>query len=131
MKKWRVKLKQISGNFRDECFTLFWALRDRRINIAVKIVIFLFLCYLVSPIDIIPDYIPVLGLVDDFLIIFLGFMLINLLIPAPVLADIRVRAKASGAKLPRKLLWIGIGLIIALWAAFALLIVQIYWLLKK
>jgi uncharacterized membrane protein YkvA (DUF1232 family) len=52
--------------------------------------------YALSPIDLIPDFIPVLGLLDDIVLVPLGLMLVVRLIPPPVLAEHRERAGTDG-----------------------------------
>jgi uncharacterized membrane protein YkvA (DUF1232 family) len=56
--------------------------------------------YLLSPIQLIPNYIPVVGVLDDFLVVFLGAKLVQKMTPAPVLAE--CRALADAAEMRRK-----------------------------
>jgi uncharacterized membrane protein YkvA (DUF1232 family) len=72
------------------------------------------LAYALSPIDLIPDFIPVLGLLDDVILVPLGIALAVRLTPKP-LWEARLReAELSAQKLPR--LWWGAALIVAIWA---------------
>lgn len=80
---------------------------------AAKVVAILVLGYALSPIDLIPDFIPVLGQLDDLVLIPLGVALAVKLTPKP-LWEARMReAEASREKLPR--LWWGAVLIVLLW----------------
>ena len=72
-------------------------IRDTRVPIYVKAVPFLLLLYLLSPIDIVPDFIPVLGLMDDVAITLLALMLILKLTSGPVVLDLLQQAKAADA----------------------------------
>jgi uncharacterized membrane protein YkvA (DUF1232 family) len=80
---------------------------------SAKLVAIFVLGYALSPIDLIPDFIPVLGQLDDLLLIPLGVALVVKLTPKP-LWEARMReAEASREKLPR--LWWGAALIVLLW----------------
>jgi uncharacterized membrane protein YkvA (DUF1232 family) len=82
--------------------------------------------YAFSPIDLIPDFIPVLGYLDDLLLLPLGIILVLKLIPPIVLAEARAEAEATvGAGKPTN--WVAGGLIIALWLILALLVVRLFW----
>ena len=73
------------------------------------------IAYAVSPIDLIPDFIPVLGLLDDLILLPLGIALVVRLTPKP-LWEARLReAEASSQRLPK--LWWGALLIVAFWMA--------------
>jgi len=92
---------------------------------SAKIVAIATLAYVASPIDLIPDFIPVLGQLDDLLIIPLGIALVTRLTPKP-LWEARLReAEASKDKLPR--LWWGALLIVLVWMLFFGLFV--WWLI--
>ena len=65
---------------------------DPRTPWTAKLIASLVLAYALSPIDLIPDFIPVLGQLDDLLLVPLGIALVIKLIPADVLAEARARA---------------------------------------
>lgn len=79
--------------------------------------------YALSPIDLIPDFIPVLGYLDDVILLPLGILLLLRLLPAPVLDDCRRRAAEwERCHEPRPVSWVAAGLILLFWlAATALL----------
>ena len=82
---------------------------------AAKLVAIMVLAYAVSPIDLIPDFIPVLGQLDDLILLPLGVALAVKLTP-PALWEARLReAEAKAEKLPR--LWWGAALVVAVWLA--------------
>jgi uncharacterized membrane protein YkvA (DUF1232 family) len=71
------------------------------------------IAYAVSPIDLIPDFIPVLGLLDDLVLLPLGIALVVRLTPTPLWQACLREAQASGERLPR--LWWGALGVIAIW----------------
>ena len=76
------------------------AARDPAVPLAAKLLAGAVAAYALSPIDLIPDFIPVLGLLDDLLLLPAGIWLVLRMIPPEVLADLRMRAEAQ-AQLPR------------------------------
>lgn len=80
---------------------------------APKWVALLVLAYALSPIDLIPDFIPVLGQLDDLLLLPLGIALAVRLTPAPLWQARLAEAQASADKLPR--VWWGVLIVVALW----------------
>ncbi|WP_298834672.1 YkvA family protein [uncultured Piscinibacter sp.] len=93
---------------------------------AAKLVAIAVIAYAVSPIDLIPDFIPVLGQLDELILLPLGVALAVKLTPPP-LWEARLReAEASAENLPR--LWWGALLILLVWAAMFGLFV--WWLLR-
>ena len=72
------------------------------------------MAYALSPIDLIPDFIPVLGYIDDLIIVPGGIALALRLIPREVMVEAREKARQAAAvdRLPR---WIGIGITIMIW----------------
>ena len=88
------------------------AARDPRVPLHVKLLAGLVAGYALSPIDLIPDFIPVLGLLDDLLLVPLGIWLVLRLIPPELLAELRVAAgeqKWPGPARNAALLIIGFG----------------------
>ena len=68
--------------------------------------------YALSPIDLIPDFVPLLGYLDDLIIVPLGIWLVVRMIPTEVLAELRVTAEAATKRPPSK---VAAGVIITLW----------------
>ena len=81
--------------------------------------------YALSPIDLIPDFIPVLGYLDDLILVPVGLWLVLKLIPAEVLADHRAAAEAAAERPISRSAVIGI---VAVWMAFGLGIA--FWIFK-
>jgi uncharacterized membrane protein YkvA (DUF1232 family) len=100
------------------------AARDPRTPWPAKLLAGLVIAYALSPIDLIPDFIPVLGYLDDLLLIPLGIWLVLRLIPPEVMADARNAAIVAGR--PGKNLW-GLAIVVTLWAATAALMASWWW----
>jgi uncharacterized membrane protein YkvA (DUF1232 family) len=77
-----------------EVATLSLACRDPRTPWYAKALAAGLVAYALSPVDLIPDVVPVLGVLDDLVVIPLGVLVVRRLIPAPVLAECRARAQA-------------------------------------
>jgi uncharacterized membrane protein YkvA (DUF1232 family) len=92
-----------------------WKLfRHRDTPRAAKWVAIATLAYALSPIDLIPDFIPVLGMLDDLVLIPLGIALVVRLTPRPLWQARLAEAEASREKLPR--LWWGAAIVVLSWA---------------
>lgn len=115
--------KERARSLERETYALYFACRDPRVPWYAKALAGVVVAYAFSPIDLIPDFIPVLGYLDELLIIPLGVMVVRSMIPATVLADCRERARNLEGK-PRN--WIAAGVIVAIWLALA--VAAIYWL---
>lgn len=79
--------------------------------------------YALSPIDLIPDFIPVFGYLDDLLIVPLGIWLAVKLIPEPVMADLRMKAQSQRKPISRA----GMAAVILIWIAAALVAIRLIW----
>ncbi len=111
-------LKARARELRRETYVLYLAIRDPRTPWYAKAVAGAVVAYALSPIDLIPDFIPVIGYLDDLIVVPLGIALAVKLIPAPVMADCRTQALATD-RLPVSRT--GAAVIIALWLAAAVL----------
>lgn len=84
------------------------------------------LAYVLSPIDLIPDFIPILGQLDDLVIVPLGIALVTRLTPKPLWESLLREAEASREKLPR--LWWGALLIGLVW--LVLMALFVWWMVS-
>ena len=98
--------------------------RDPRVPWPVKLLALLVAGYALSPIDLIPDFIPVLGYLDDVLLVPLGVLLVIRLLPPALLAEHRASAAAI---LERPVSKRGMAVIIAIWLAAAALAAWLVW----
>ena len=109
---------------KQETFTLVAACRHHRVPWYAKALALLVVGYALSPIDLIPDFIPVLGYLDDLVLIPLGFMLVIRLIPAEVLAECRREAKQIVERAKRTGM-IAAAVIVAIWILTAALLLRL------
>ena len=116
------KLKQKAKQLKSEVKVLIIAYKDTRTPLAAKILIGLTAAYLLSPVDLIPDFIPVLGLLDDLIIVPLLIKLSIRLIPQNVLMEAREKALTSSQ--PSKNNWLFAIIIILIWLAVIYLIIK-------
>lgn len=110
IERWRQRARTI----RRDTYALYLACRDPRVPWYAKALAGAILAYALSPIDLIPDFIPVVGYLDDLLIIPAGLVLVRKMIPADVLAEHRETAATMfDARAPQSR--IGAVVIIAIW----------------
>ena len=104
-----------------EVLTLYCAARDSRTPLLARALALVVVAYALSPIDLIPDFIPVLGMLDDVILVPIGVWLVIKLIPLEVLEVARV----SAARLEVKpVSYFGLAMILTLWLLAA------WWLLR-
>jgi uncharacterized membrane protein YkvA (DUF1232 family) len=84
-----VNLKTWAGKLKIEVKVLYHACRDPRVPWYAKVVAWAVVAYALSPIDLIPDFIPVLGYLDDLIIVPLGIALVIKMIPKDILDEYR------------------------------------------
>jgi uncharacterized membrane protein YkvA (DUF1232 family) len=85
--------KQRARELKRETYALYLALRDPRVPWYARLLGAGIVGYALSPIDLIPDFIPVLGYLDDVILIPLGIALLLKIIPAAVMVECRERAQ--------------------------------------
>lgn len=116
--------KQRVGQLNQELYALYLAYRDLRVPWYAKLFAACVVGYAFSPIDLIPDPIPILGHLDDLVLVPLGILMARRLIPDPVLAECRERARvvmAEGRPVNRA----AAAVIVALWALAAVAVAWI------
>src|SRR6266478_713444 len=109
MKTWARRLNR-------DGHAIYLASRDPRVPWYVKFLAFFVAGYALSPIDLIPDFIPVIGYLDDLIIVPTGILLAVAMIPEDVMAEHRAAATAAGA---RPVSRIGAAAITSIWILFA------------
>ena len=121
--RWKDRAKKV----RSQLYALYLAYKDPRVPWYGKAFGALVLAYALSPLDLIPDFIPVLGYLDDIVLIPLGITLAIKMIPGEVMEESRKRAelnlsrgsvKTWPATLVIVLLWLALPALIA-WKVFA------------
>jgi uncharacterized membrane protein YkvA (DUF1232 family) len=89
---WQITWQERARNLKRDVVAIALALRDPRVPWYAKAVGACVVAYALSPIDLIPDFIPVLGYLDDLVLVPLGLLLMLRLIPADILAEHRLAA---------------------------------------
>jgi len=89
------KLKQRARDLKAETLALYLAARDPRTPWYARLLVAAVVAYALSPIDLIPDFVPVIGYLDDLVLIPLGLGLAVKLIPPPVLDECRSRSRQA------------------------------------
>ena len=97
-----------------QTLALYYAYRDPRTPWYARLFTGFIVAYAFSPIDLIPDFIPVLGYLDDLLIVPLGVLLALKMIPAQVMADCRAKAELAVDEGKLQYRWMAV-LIVAVW----------------
>jgi uncharacterized membrane protein YkvA (DUF1232 family) len=111
-------LKNKARNIKQNVFILYLAYRDPRVPWHAKVFAILVVAYAFSPIDLIPDFIPVIGYLDDLVIVPLGISIAMRMIPESVLVDYRDQAEEI-RKNGKPKNWITGMLFIAIWILLA------------
>ncbi|HZP86830.1 MAG TPA: YkvA family protein [Burkholderiales bacterium] len=114
------RLRAWARALKHDVLALWFACRDPRTPLLPKLLASLIVAYALSPIDLIPDFIPVLGFVDELILLPGALYLVLKLIPPPVMHDARNQARAwLDAKRDQPRSWAAAALIVLVW--FALL----------
>ena len=114
--RWKEKAKKL----KQEIYALYLAYKDPRVSWYAKIFIVIIVGYAVSPIDLIPDFIPVIGYLDDLILLPLGIILAIKMIPREVMEECR-KESTKGIK-DKKIVVIGLIIIISIWVILLYLI---------
>jgi uncharacterized membrane protein YkvA (DUF1232 family) len=110
-----TKLKSRARALKNETFAVYLAAQDSRTPWYAKVIAFCTIAYALSPIDLIPDFIPILGYLDDLFIVPAGIALAIRMIPPEVLEEARGKVAASGLREAGRVGYIGVGIIVMVW----------------
>jgi uncharacterized membrane protein YkvA (DUF1232 family) len=106
-----------------ELFALYLAARHPQTPWYAKVVLAGFVAYAVTPVDLFPDALPILGIVDDLIFVPLAVVLAVRFVPSPVLAECRGRAQQRVFLMSKKSNWI---VFLAIWTALAAAGIALY-----
>ena len=119
-----ARLRHWAGLIKRDVLALWLASRDPRTPWHAKLVALCVAAYALSPIDLIPDFIPVLGYLDDLVLVPLGILLAVRLVPQPLIQELRREAEARAH---RPVSRGGALAVIALWLLGAALLLWAFW----
>ena len=117
------KLKQQAKRLKTELYALYLACRDPRVPWYARALAACVVGYAFSPIDLIPDFIPILGYLDDFILVPLGIALVLKIIPPEVMVECRVKAQSTTQHNKPKN-WLTAGIILIVWVLLAVFAVR-------
>ena len=114
--------KTAARRLKREVHTIYLAYRDPRVPWYARLFAGLVVAYAFSPIDLIPDPIPVIGYLDDLVLVPLGIALAMRMIPSEVMAECRERARQEQDEV-KPVRWAAVAVIVAIWIGMAALAV--------
>jgi uncharacterized membrane protein YkvA (DUF1232 family) len=109
-KLWKAKAKAL----KKEVYALSLAAKDSRLPWYAKVFAVLIMGYILSPIDLIPDFIPVIGYVDDFILVPAAIILLIKMIPKEVMEECREKASSHRGHMKGKH-WVAAAIIVLIW----------------
>lgn len=120
MQTWKQRVRQL----KKETYAIYIACKDPRVPWYARVFAGLVVAYAFSPIDLIPDVIPILGYLDDLVLVPLGIILVLKMIPPVVLAECREKAEVlmnQGKPTSRiaaiviMAIWLFLGILAVIW----------------
>ncbi len=126
LKSWKAKSKQL----KTEMVALYLASKHPRTPWYAKVLAAVIIGYALSPIDLIPDFIPVVGYLDDLIIVPAGIALLIKIIPGDVLEECRSKAQSDLSKKKSKY-WVAAIIIVSIWLLAIYLILRLVLRLAK
>lgn len=120
MANWKQQLRKL----KKETYVIYLACKDSRVPWYARALAALVVAYALSPIDLIPDVIPVIGYLDDLILVPLGIVLVLRMLPPVVLAECRIKAETAMAQdkptspiaaITVVVIWIMLGILAVIW----------------
>lgn len=116
------KIKHWAKEIKRQLYVLFLVSQHKDVPIHVKALAISIVAYALSPIDLIPDFIPLLGFLDDIILLPLGMVIVFRLIPPAVLEVCKEQAANQSEQLPKN--WIAGGVILTIWITVLIFIIN-------
>jgi uncharacterized membrane protein YkvA (DUF1232 family) len=118
---WKLKAKRLKS----EVHSLYLAARDPRTPWYAKVLAAFIIGYALSPIDLIPDFIPVIGYLDDLIILPAGITLLIKIMPKEVLLEWRAKARSQPISFGKN--WVAGMITVLIWFLLTYLAVSFFW----
>jgi uncharacterized membrane protein YkvA (DUF1232 family) len=118
-----TRVRAWAREIKRDVHAVYLAAHDPRVPWYAKAAALCVAAYALSPIDLVPDFIPVLGYLDDVVLVPLGIVLVARLIPPDILAEHR----ATATRLERPVSRGGAAIVVGVWLAVAALVVWLFW----
>lgn len=120
---WWQRLKSLISYFKQQTLIVYFVAREPQTPVLPRLLALLFAAYALSPIDLIPDFIPVIGYLDDLIVVPLGFALVLRFTPEKIKSLARARALRVSEKPTSR---VAAVLIVFVW--MILLLLSVYWI---
>jgi len=118
----KVSIKKWAHSINRDVLAVYFAARDPSTPLFIRILALITAGYALSPIDLIPDFIPIIGYLDDLILVPLGLLLVIRLLPDPILAaarqkanDVIERPSSRTAAIVILCIWSVILVVISIW----------------
>ena len=118
-----TEIRHWAATIKVDVIALWLSARDPRVPWVAKLVAGIIAAYALSPVDLIPDFIPILGYLDDLIIVPLGILLAVRLIPADVMRELRTEAARRAKPMSR----LGPVMVISVWLLAAGVVLWMVW----
>lgn len=118
MLEWKQQVRKL----KKETYIIYLACKDSRVPWYARALAAIIVAYALSPIDLIPDVIPIIGYLDDLILVPLGIILVLRMIPPVVLAECRLQAEAAMEQ-NKPTSWIAAAVVVAIWLLLGFLAV--------
>ena len=118
---WKNSVKKINSDIP----ALFFALKEKETPVVAKIMAGITVAYALSPIDLIPDFIPILGYLDDFILLPLLIALTVKLIPKAILETSRLKAEEMSNKRLSKKWYYSIPVVLS-WCILLVIVISVF-----
>lgn len=110
MQEWKQQVRKL----KKQTYVIYLACKDARVPWYARALAAIIVAYALSPIDLIPDIIPIIGYLDDLILVPLGIVLVVRMIPPKILEDCRQQAEAAmDRSIPKS--WIAAVVVVAIW----------------
>jgi uncharacterized membrane protein YkvA (DUF1232 family) len=117
--------KQKARLLKVEVYALYLAYRDPRVPWYARVFTACVVAYAFSPIDLIPDFVPILGYLDDLILLPLGIKFALSMIPAEVMAENRIKAELI-IREGKPVNWVAAAFIILIWLLFVMWVIAFF-----